>query len=63
MVDFTDAHQALGSNAFSSASAFATAPAALDLHKVRCSAAEIAYREQQDFYVEHDGDYIIPIHI
>ena len=34
----TDAHQVLGSNA----SAFATAPAAADVHKVRCSAAEIA---------------------
>ena len=55
----SDARQVLGSNA----SACATAPAALMYTKVRCSAAEIAYREQQDFYVEHDGDYIIPIHI
>ena len=54
----TDTHQVLGSNA----SAFATAPSASDVHKVRCSAAEIAYKEQQDFYVEHDGGYMIPIH-
>ena len=34
-----------------------------DAHQVLCSAAEIAYKEQQDFHVEHDGGYIIPIHI
>ena len=39
----------------SNASVFAIAPAASDEHKVRCSAAEIAYKEQQDFYVGHDG--------
>ena len=32
-----------------------------DVHKVRCSAAEIAYKEQ-DFNVAHDGGYMIPIH-
>ena len=40
-----DAHQVLGSNA----SACATALVVPDAHKVRCSAAEIAYKEQQDF--------------
>ena len=35
----------------------------LDVHEVRCSAAKIAYTEEQGFYAEHDGDYIIPIHI
>ena len=29
---------------------------------VLCSAAEMACKEQQDFYVEHDGGYMIPIH-
>ena len=42
----TDAHQLLGSNA----SAFATAPAALDVHEVLCSAAEIACKEQQESF-------------
>ena len=30
--------------------------------KVLCSAAEIACKEQQDFYLGHDGGYVIPIH-
>ena len=46
----TDAHQVLGGNA----SASAPAPAS--------GAAEIACKEQQDFYVGHDGGYMIPIH-
>ena len=33
---------------------YASAPAS--------EAAEIAYKEQQDFYVGHDGGYMIPIH-
>ena len=36
----TDAHQVLGSNA----SAFATAQAVPSTHKIRCSAAKIAYK-------------------
>ena len=31
-------------------------------HKVLCSAAEIACKGRQDFYMEHDGGYMIPIH-
>ena len=54
----TDAHQLLGSNA----SAFATAPAALDAHEVLCSAAEIACKEQQDFHVGDDGGHMSLIH-
>ena len=46
----------------------------MDVHEVCCStatacasapaseAAEIAYKEQQDFYVGHGGGYMIPIH-
>ena len=52
------AHQVLCSNASASAPA-QTVP---DIHRVRCSTAEIAYKEQQEFYVEHDGGYMIPIH-
>ena len=33
-----------------------------DVHKVRCDAAEIMSKEQQDFHVEYDGDYMIQIH-
>ena len=54
----TDTHQVLGSNA----SAFAKAQSVPDIHKVRCSAAKIAYKEQQDFSVGRDGGYMIPIH-
>ena len=32
------------------------------VHKVLCSAAEIACRGRQDFYLGHDGGYMIPIH-
>ena len=46
----TDAHQVWCSNA----SASAPAPAS--------GAAEIACKEQQDFYLGHDGGYMIPIH-
>ena len=52
----TDAHQVLGGNA----SAFATAQAASDVLKVLCTAAEIAYIEQQDFYLGLNGGYMIP---
>ena len=31
-------------------------------HKVLCSAAEIACKGRQDFYLGHDGGYMIPIH-
>ena len=51
-----DAHHVLG------ALAFAATQAASDFHKVRCSAAGIACKEQQDFYVGHDGGYMIPTH-
>ena len=33
-----------------------------DTHQVLCSAVEIAYKGQQDFYLGHDGGYMIPIH-
>ena len=33
-----------------------------DVHQVLCSAAEIACKGQQDFYLGHDGGYMIPIH-
>ena len=33
-----------------------------DLHKVSCTAAEIACKGRQDFYLGHDGGYRIPIH-
>ena len=33
-----------------------------DAHKVLCSAAEIARKERQDFYLGHDGGYMIPIY-
>ena len=32
------------------------------VHKVLCSAAEIACKGRQDFYLEHDGGYMIPCH-
>ena len=32
------------------------------VHKVFCSAAEIACKGRQDFYLGHDGGYMIPIH-
>ena len=32
------------------------------VHKVLCSAAEIACKGRQDFYFGHDGGYMIPIH-
>ena len=31
-------------------------------HKVLCSAAEIACKGRQDFYLGHDSGYMIPIH-
>ena len=31
------------------------------VHKVWCSAAEIACKEQQDFYLGQDGGHVIPI--
>ena len=31
-------------------------------HKVLCSAAEIACKGRQGFYLAHDGGYMIPIH-
>ena len=31
-------------------------------HKVLCSAAEIACKGRQDFYLGHDGGYMIPVH-
>ena len=31
-------------------------------HKVLCSAAEIACKGRQNFYLGHDGGYMIPIH-
>ena len=31
-------------------------------HKVLCSVAEIACNRRQDFYLGHDGGYMIPIH-
>ena len=32
------------------------------VHKVLCSAAEIACKGRQDFYLGHDGGYMNPIH-
>ena len=32
------------------------------VHKVLCSAAEIACKGRQDFYLGHDGGYMMPIH-
>ena len=32
------------------------------VHKVLCSAAEIACKGRQDFYLGHDGGYTMPIH-
>ena len=32
------------------------------VHKVLCSAAEIACKGRQDFYLGHDGGYTVPIH-
>ena len=32
------------------------------VHKVFCSAAEIACKGRQDFHLGHDGGYMIPIH-
>ena len=32
------------------------------VHKVLCSAAEIACKGRQDFHMGHDGGYMIPIH-
>ena len=32
------------------------------VHKVLCSAAEIACKGRQDAYLGHDGGYMIPIH-
>ena len=53
-----DAHQVLGSNAL----AFEALHAASDVHKVRCNVAETVSKEQQYFYVEYDGGYMIQIH-
>ena len=33
-----------------------------DVHKVLCSAGEIACKEQQDFHVGHEGGYMSLIH-
>ena len=32
------------------------------VHKALCSAAEIACKGRQDFYLGHDGGYMIPVH-
>ena len=32
------------------------------VHKVMCSAAEIACKRRQDFHFGHDGGYMIPTH-
>ena len=32
------------------------------VHKILCSAAEIACKGRQDFYLGHDGGYLIPIY-
>ena len=32
------------------------------VHKVLCSAAEVACKGRQDFYLRHDGGYMIPIY-
>ena len=32
------------------------------VHKVLCSAAEIAFKGRQDFFLGHDGGYMIPIY-
>ena len=32
------------------------------VHKVLCSVAEIACKGRQDFYLGHDGGYMIPIY-
>ena len=32
------------------------------VHKVLCSAAEIACKGRQDFYLGHDGGFMIPVH-
>ena len=32
------------------------------VHEVLCSAAEVACKGRQDFYLGHDGGYMIPIH-
>ena len=34
----------------------------IGVHKVLCSAAEIACKGRQDFYLGHDGGYMIPIY-
>ena len=34
----------------------------IGVHKVLCSAAEIACKGRQDFYFGHDGGCMIPIH-
>ena len=34
----------------------------IGVHNVLCSAAEIACKGRQDFYLGHDGGYMIPIH-
>ena len=33
-----------------------------DAHQVLCSAAEIVCKEQQDFYLGHDGGCMVPVH-
>ena len=33
-----------------------------EVHQVLCSDAEIVCKGQQDFYLGHDGGYVIPIH-
>ena len=32
------------------------------VHKVLCSAAEVACKGRQDFYLEHDGGYMILVY-
>ena len=34
----------------------------IGVHEVLCSAAEIACKGRQDFYLGHDGGHMIPIH-
>ena len=34
----------------------------IDVHNVLCSAADIACKGRQDFYLGHDGGYMVPIH-
>ena len=44
------------------ASAFETAPAVTDVHKVRCNVVEITCKDKKIFYVGHISVYMLPIH-